>query len=213
MNTPPPLNLSLPLPINQPTAAVRSRTGDAGSVPPTPHDPSGEGWHGHPLFSLDNLYRAYRQCRRRKRRTHNALLFERHLEANLLDLHQELNAGTYRPRRSIAFLFNRPKRREVFAASFRDRVVHHVLVSEDRAELLAWEARIAAFLDVRSASGWMPIGLILRTPRVTACGRVRWFAFPGSGAILRLPRPARAPRPRCSRDTKGRAGHRRCAGR
>jgi RNA-directed DNA polymerase len=90
--------------------------------------PAGNGWHGHPLFSLDNLYRAYRQCRRRKRRTYNALRFEQHLEARLLDLHRELNAGTYAPGPSVAFLVNRPKRREVFAADFRDRVVHHLLV-------------------------------------------------------------------------------------
>ena len=34
------------------------------TVPPTPIDivAPREGWPGHPLFSLENLYRAYRQC-------------------------------------------------------------------------------------------------------------------------------------------------------
>lgn len=82
----------------------------------------------HPLFSLENIYRAYRQCRRRKRTTHNALDFETNLEENLLALHQELNAQSYHPGSSQVFLVEKPKRREIFAADFRDRVVHHVLV-------------------------------------------------------------------------------------
>jgi len=82
----------------------------------------------HPLFSLENIYRAYRQCRRHKRGTVNAMQFEQNLEENLVSLHEELTTGAYRPGRSIAFLIEKPKRREIFAADFRDRVVHHVLV-------------------------------------------------------------------------------------
>jgi RNA-directed DNA polymerase len=85
-------------------------------------------FEGHPLFSLENVYRAYRRCRRRKRGTLNALRFEANLEENLVALHEELSSGTYRPGRSMAFLVEKPKRREIFAADFRDRVVHHVLV-------------------------------------------------------------------------------------
>ncbi len=92
----------------------------------------------HPLFSMENLYRAYRQCRRRKRGTTNALIFEKNLEANLLALHDALNNGRYTPGRSIAFLVTKPKRREIFAADFRDRVVHHLLVAHIEP---AWEKR------------------------------------------------------------------------
>ncbi|MFD2641806.1 RNA-directed DNA polymerase [Pseudomonas japonica] len=49
------------------------------------------------------------------------------MEANLLDLFDELQAGTYRPGRSICFVVTRPKAREVWAADFRDRIVHHLL--------------------------------------------------------------------------------------
>lgn len=49
------------------------------------------------LFSLENLYRAYCQCRRRKRSTHNALAFETDLEGNLLQLRKELLDGSYQP--------------------------------------------------------------------------------------------------------------------
>ncbi len=101
------------------------------TVSPTPIDavaPRG-GWSDHPLFGLENLYRAYRQCRRRKRNTHNALVFERRLEENLVALRDALQRGTYRPGRFLAFMVEKPKRREIFAADFRDRVVHHLLVA------------------------------------------------------------------------------------
>ncbi|WP_246174963.1 RNA-directed DNA polymerase [Pandoraea bronchicola] len=42
-------------------------------------------------------------------------------------LHDELADGSYRPGRSICFVITRPKPREVWAAEFRDRVVHHLL--------------------------------------------------------------------------------------
>jgi len=43
-------------------------------------------------------------------------------------LERELKARTYSPSRSILFASRKPKLREIFAADFRDRVVHHVLV-------------------------------------------------------------------------------------
>lgn len=42
-------------------------------------------------------------------------------------MHDELTSGTYRPGKSICFVITRPKHREVWAAEFRDRVVHHLL--------------------------------------------------------------------------------------
>jgi retron-type reverse transcriptase len=81
-----------------------------------------------PLFSLENLYRQYLRCRRHKRTTHNALRFEVRLEENLLRLREELDGRTYHPFRSVCFVVKQPKFREIFAADFRDRVVHHVLI-------------------------------------------------------------------------------------
>jgi len=49
------------------------------------------------------------------------------IEDNLIRLSKELRDGTYRPGRSMCFIINDPVKREVFAASFRDRVVHHLL--------------------------------------------------------------------------------------
>ena len=82
----------------------------------------------HPLFTLENLYAAYLACRRGKRNTQNGLKFEQNLEENLIDLQEELISGRYQPGQSVAFLVEKPKRREIFAADFRDRVVHHLLV-------------------------------------------------------------------------------------
>lgn len=80
------------------------------------------------LFAFRSLDQAYRSCRKRKRGTINALKFEQNLLDQLCDLEGELENRSYRPGRSICFLTGSPKLREVFAADFRDRVVHHLLV-------------------------------------------------------------------------------------
>jgi retron-type reverse transcriptase len=81
------------------------------------------------LYSFENLWRQYRACRRNKRNTVNQFRFEIDAEANLLDLQRELREHTYQPGRFICFVTDGPKPREVFAADFRDRIVHHALVS------------------------------------------------------------------------------------
>ena len=73
------------------------------------------------------LVLAYLDCRRTKRNSTSAQEFEVHLEPNLLALHAELAGGTYSPGRSICFVVTRPRPREVWAAAFRDRIVHHLL--------------------------------------------------------------------------------------
>jgi len=80
------------------------------------------------IFSFGNIYRCYLKCRRNKRNTINALKFEINAEENILRLEKELKSKTYRPSRSILFFVKKPKSREIFAADFRDRVVHHILV-------------------------------------------------------------------------------------
>ena len=73
------------------------------------------------------LVAAYIDCRRTKRNSESALAYEARLEANLCDLHERLLDGSYRPGRSICFVVDQPKVREVWAATFGDRVVHHLL--------------------------------------------------------------------------------------
>ena len=81
----------------------------------------------HAEFSFPELVQAYFDCRQNKRNTASALAFEQDLERNLGRLNDELLDGTYRPGRSICFVVTRPKAREVWAADFRDRIVHHLL--------------------------------------------------------------------------------------
>lgn len=80
-----------------------------------------------PEFNFQNLYRAYLACRKNKRHTYHAAKFELNLESELLKLERELQNGTYKISRSICFVVTTPTLREVFAATFRDRVVHHLL--------------------------------------------------------------------------------------
>jgi RNA-directed DNA polymerase len=81
------------------------------------------------LYSFSNLWHQYRVCRRNKRNTINALAFEVDAESNLLSLQAELRDHSYRPGRSVCFITDGAKPREVFAADFRDRIVHHLLVT------------------------------------------------------------------------------------
>ncbi len=78
-------------------------------------------------YPFRDLVQAYYDCRRAKRNSASALAFEANLEGNLSKLHDDLSSGTYRPGRSICFVVTRPKPREVWAADFRDRIVHHLL--------------------------------------------------------------------------------------
>ncbi|MEA3435425.1 MAG: reverse transcriptase/maturase family protein [Thermodesulfobacteriota bacterium] len=80
------------------------------------------------MFTYEQLYRCYLKCRKNKRNTINQLAFEINAEQNLLRLEEDLKDRTYLPARSICFVVDRPKLREIFAADFRDRVAHHVLV-------------------------------------------------------------------------------------
>ncbi len=78
-------------------------------------------------YPFSELVQAYYDCRRSKRNSNSALAFEMNLEQNLTALHHDLVTGRYRPGRSICFVVTRPKAREVWAADFRDRIVHHLL--------------------------------------------------------------------------------------
>lgn len=81
-------------------------------------------------YSFEKLVQAYFDCRRHKRTTASALRFEQRLEYNLLELDEKLRDGSYRPGRSICFAISEPRPREVWAADFTDRVVHHMVYNE-----------------------------------------------------------------------------------
>lgn len=73
------------------------------------------------------LYLSYIEARKHKRNTQNQLAFELNLEENLYNLAQQIHTKTYIPKPAIAFIVYKPVQREIFAADFADRVVHHLI--------------------------------------------------------------------------------------
>ena len=81
------------------------------------------------VFSFKNIFRAYTDCRRNKRTSAAALKFELNALQELCDLQSELENGTYAPSGAEFFYSCSPKLREIFAPSFRDRVVHYLFIN------------------------------------------------------------------------------------
>lgn len=106
------------------TTATRTTTTPTTSSEPVPSADQAERRPAD--FSFTELVHAYFDCRKHKRNSASALAFELQLERNLVQLHDDLQAGTYRPGQSICFVITHPKPREVWAADFRDRIVHHL---------------------------------------------------------------------------------------
>lgn len=79
------------------------------------------------ITSMSNLYRAYHRAAKGKRYSCGHLQFKQHLAANLRLLSVALRNGTYRPSPPTLFFVNEPKRREISALPFADRVVQHAL--------------------------------------------------------------------------------------
>ena len=113
-------------PLRARDALGRRGGGDAGRLAPA----TGRAMkrHGH-LFEevtdYGNLLAAARRARRGKGDRTAVARFIFHLEPNLLALQKELRSGNYRMRPYRAFVIREPKRRQICAAHFRDRVVHH----------------------------------------------------------------------------------------
>lgn len=83
--------------------------------------------HYSDLISLENMFQAWNEFKRGKRKRPDVQLFERHLEDNLFILHQLLKTKTYRHGDYHSFYVHDPKKRHIHKASVRDRVVHHLL--------------------------------------------------------------------------------------
>jgi hypothetical protein len=75
---------------------------------------------------LTDLHIAYLDARRNKRNKPYQTAFEKDVDKNLHILADELFERTYRPQPPKCFIIEDPKKREIFAADFRDRIVHHL---------------------------------------------------------------------------------------
>lgn len=78
-------------------------------------------------YSYEDIFSAYMDCRQSKRNSPSAMAFELRFEMNLLELLDEVNNGTYQIGPSEVFVQEWPKPREIWAATFRDRVVQHLV--------------------------------------------------------------------------------------
>lgn len=85
---------------------------------------------GDPVFAslVSELSLAYRICLSNKANTPPALKFRLNEAENLSSLIRDVYYFEYVPRPSIAFIVTIPCPREVVAADFRDRIVHHYIV-------------------------------------------------------------------------------------
>ena len=82
------------------------------------------------MITTTDILQAYFDCRKNKRRTASATVYEMDYESRLIGLRDRINARTYTPGKSICFVVTRPRYREVFAASFEDRIVHHYIAQK-----------------------------------------------------------------------------------
>ena len=85
--------------------------------------------------TIEDVFDAYYDCRKHKRNTESSVRYEMDYEMANYGLWKELNDMTYKPGTSVAFCVTIPKLREVFAADFKDRVVHHLLIGKINDEI------------------------------------------------------------------------------
>lgn len=88
---------------------------------------------GRTDFNADEIYemlfQAYFDARDGKRKTYDVQRVEANLYENLYRLATDIAERRYFPTRSEAFIVYDPVIREIFAASFRDRIVHHLVIN------------------------------------------------------------------------------------
>jgi retron-type reverse transcriptase len=81
------------------------------------------------VISFPALLRAAEQASKGKRFRPDVADFHFNLERELWTLHEELSTKTYRPGPYRVFFIREPKLRQISAAPYRDRVIHHALVN------------------------------------------------------------------------------------
>lgn len=74
---------------------------------------------------LQTVWDAYEDCLKGKRSSLQALEYMPSAAEDIPQLAWEIYTRTYKPSMSTCFMVTFPKLREVFAAAFRDRIIHH----------------------------------------------------------------------------------------
>lgn len=86
-------------------------------------------------ITIAEVLTAYLDCRQHKRGKDTTTAFELDLARNVTDLTRRLRDGSWSPGSAMCFAVTNPKPREVWAAQFSDRVVHHVIYNRLRPRL------------------------------------------------------------------------------
>jgi len=81
------------------------------------------------IAAFDNLELAYRKASRGRSMDRAVLKFRDRLEENLIQMQNELIWGMYTPGKYFVFSVYEPKERLIYAAPFRDRVMHHAVMN------------------------------------------------------------------------------------
>jgi len=79
-----------------------------------------------PQLLLD-LFQAYFDAQKNKKRTRSAIEFEMNFEVEIFRLYDEIVSRRYEISASTCFISFYPVKREIFAGAFRDRIVHHLV--------------------------------------------------------------------------------------
>lgn len=81
------------------------------------------------VWNFESLYQAYKRSSKGKRYDETILRFTNNLEENLIDIQNKLIWKTWEPGRWHEFQIFDPKKRQISAPPFQDRIVHHSLVN------------------------------------------------------------------------------------
>ena len=81
------------------------------------------------IITFDNVLSAAHKAAKGKRENQSVLSYFSHLEDNLWQIIEELKSKTWQPGLYTTFNIYKPKPRQISAAPFRDRVVHHALIA------------------------------------------------------------------------------------
>ena len=76
-------------------------------------------------ISLDSIVEAFEDCCRNKKTSKDYLQFLPNYQTEIVRVWEDIRHGRYTPGKSKCFVVEWPVHREVFAADFSDRIVHH----------------------------------------------------------------------------------------
>ena len=76
-------------------------------------------------ISLESIVEAFEDCCRNKKSSNDYIQFLSNYKIELVRVWQDIRYGRYAPGKSKCFVVEWPVYREVFAADFADRIVHH----------------------------------------------------------------------------------------